>query len=104
MTAAPLVQGEAFGTTPVVCSAVSIVNGSDESVSFNPFYFELQDPAGASRSTTIGGSDSLLGSGDLAPGGTVAGDVCWEDPGAPGQHVIIHDALWGDRSAWVQTR
>ncbi len=104
MTAAPLVAGEALGTTPVVCSAVSIINGSDESVSFNPFYFELQDPAGASRSTTIGGSDTRLGSGDLAPGGTVTGDVCWDDPGAPGQNTIIHDALWGDRAAWVQTR
>lgn len=108
-TTTPLTEGQALGTTPVVCSTVTIVNNSDESVSFNGgFDWNLQDPAGASRSTTLGGSDTLLSAGDLAPGGTVSGDVCFDlQQAAPGQYAVIYAPAFSfsdDRAVWINNR
>jgi uncharacterized protein DUF4352 len=108
-TATSLVEGQAVGTTPVLCSTVTIVNNGDDAASFNGgFDWKLQDPQGAARGTTLGGSDTLLSSGELAPGGTVSGDVCFDNPtGAPGQYALINEPAFsfsGDRAVWVQTR
>ncbi len=108
-TATPLVEGQAVGTTPVLCSTVTIVNNGDDAATFNGgFDWKLQDPQGAARGTTLGGSDTLLSSGELAPGGTVSGDVCFDNPtGAPGQYAVIYEPAFsfsGDRAVWVQSR
>ena len=108
-TATPLVQGQQFGTTPVLCSTVTIQNNSDETASFNGgFDWKLQDPNGASRSTTLGGSDNLLGAGDLVAGGTVTGDICFDVPeAAPGQYVVLYEPAFSftsDRGAWINNR
>ncbi len=108
-TATPLVEGQAVGTTPVLCSTLTIVNNGDDAAPFNGgFDWKLQDPQGAARSTTLGGSDTLLSAGELAPGGTVTGDVCFDNPtGAPGQYAVINEPAFsfsGDRAVWVQTR
>jgi hypothetical protein len=107
ITSTPLAEGDAtFG--PTLCTTVTIVNNSDESVSFNPFDYKLQDPAGASRDTTLGGSDTLLNSGELAPAGTVTGDVCFDNPtAATGQYAVIYEPAFsfsGDRAVWVNNR
>ncbi len=108
MTVAPLVEGEPFGSTPVLCSSVTIVNNSDAPASFNGgFDWKMQDPAGVARMTTLGGSDALLSAGELAPGGTVTGDVCFRnDNGAPGQYAVIYEPLSfsDDRAVWVENR
>ncbi|MCW2697990.1 MAG: hypothetical protein JWR62_3075 [Modestobacter sp.] len=108
ITASPLTDGDAaFGAT--LCSTVTIANGGDDAASFNGgFDWNLQDPAGASRSTTLGGSDTLLNSGELAPGGTVTGDVCFDNPtAAPGTYAVIYAPTFSfsdDRAVWVDNR
>jgi hypothetical protein len=107
ITSAPLADGDStFG--PTLCTNVTIVNNGDDAQSFNPFDYKLQDPAGASRDTTLGGSDTLLNSGELAPGGTVTGDVCFDNPtGAAGQYALIYAPSFSfsnERAVWVNNR
>jgi hypothetical protein len=107
ITSAPLVEGDStFG--PTLCTNVTIVNNGADTQSFNPFDYKLQDPAGASRDTTIGGSETLLNSGDLASGGTVTGDVCFGNKTtAPGQYALIYAPSFSfskERAVWVNNR
>lgn len=107
ITSGPLAEGDTmFG--PTLCTNVTIVNNGDDSQSFNPFDYKLQDPAGASRDTTLGGSDTLLNSGELAPGGTVTGDVCFDNAtGAAGQYALIYAPSFSfsdERAVWVNNR
>lgn len=107
ITSGPLTDGDStFGQT--LCTNVAIVNNGDDSQSFNPFDYKLQDPAGASRNTTLGGSDTLLNSGELAPGGTVTGDVCFDNAtGAAGQYALIYAPSFSfsnERAVWVNNR
>lgn len=105
LTSSALVKGEPFADEAVLCTTVTIKNGSDDSISFNEFDWSLQDPDGASRTTTLGGSDDLLDSGDLAAGGTVTGDVCFESAKKPsGTYVVLYAPTFSfssDRIAWV---
>jgi len=94
-----------FGKT--LCTKVSYNNGTDKSVAFNAFEWKLQDPNGTILSTTLGGTDDTLNSGDLAPGGKVTGDVCFENKSAPsGQYVVLYEGniFSGDRIAWLNKR
>jgi hypothetical protein len=107
ITSGALAEGDStFG--PTLCTNVTIVNNGDDAQSFNPFDYKLQDPAGASRDTTLGGSETLLNSGELAPGGTVTGDVCFDNPtGAAGQYALIYAPSFSfsnERAVWVNTR
>jgi hypothetical protein len=90
-----------------LCTTVSYTNGTDKSVSFNGFDWKLQDPNGTILTMTIGGSDHTLNSGELAPGGKVTGDVCFENKSAPaGQYVVLYEGnvFSGDRVAWLNKR
>ena len=90
-----------------LCTTVGYSNGTDKSVSFNGFDWKLQDPNGTILTMTIGGSDDTLNSGELAPGGKVAGDVCFENKNAPsGQYVVLYEGnvFSGDRVAWLNKR
>jgi hypothetical protein len=107
ITSGPLTEGDStFGAT--LCTNVTIVNNGADTQSFNPFDYKLQDPAGASRDTTIGGSETLLNSGDLASGGTVTGDVCFDNKTtAPGQYALIYAPSFSfskERAVWVNNR
>lgn len=87
-----------------LCTTVKYGSGTDAAVSFNGFDWKLQGPNGAILSTTIGGSRNVLNSGDLAPGGSVSGDVCFDaKSGAQGQYVVLYQGsiFSGDRIAWL---
>lgn len=73
----------------LLCTDVNYTNNSNEQRSFNVFSWELQGADNVITNATprIGG-DKSLNSGDLAPGGKVAGEVCWKKP-APGSLKII---------------
>lgn len=109
-TTTPLVEGESIGTDPVLCTTATIQNNSEDPANFNGgFDWSLQDPNGASRMTTLGGSDTLLGAGDLVPGGNVTGDVCFDvpDASAGGEYVVIYEPTFSfssDRAAWINNR
>jgi hypothetical protein len=96
-----------YSNSSYLCTTVTYVNGGKDSASFNTFDWKLQDPQGASRDATFGGSDKTLNSGDLAPGGTVSGDVCFDDAtGASGTYKVIYSAsFWNDTKAtWSNQR
>lgn len=106
-TAAPLAAGEPFGSEQVVCSTVQLVNNGTETTSYNQFEWKLQNPGGSITSPTIA-AGNLLTSGELAPGGTVSGDVCFTGSLTnPGTYVLFHESIAsfsGDREAWVSAR
>jgi hypothetical protein len=87
-----------------VCSSVTYVNNGADQATFNLFDWKLQDPAGAARTVGIFG-DNDLQSGDLAPGGTVTGNVCFEGTGDAGQYVLLYEgSIFGtERGAWINT-
>lgn len=85
-----------------LCSTVTYVNNGMDQATFNIFDWKLQDPAGAARTVGIFG-DNDLQSGDLAPGGTVTGDVCFEGAPDAGQYVLLYSGslLGAERGAWI---
>lgn len=107
-TSTPLtVESTPFGSQ-IMCTTITIKNDSDDPVSFNSIDWKMQDPNGAARMTTYGGDRAELSFGDLAPGGQVSGDVCFDgDPAAqPGQYVVLNDgfiSFSSNRLAWVNT-
>jgi hypothetical protein len=62
----------------VKCSKVTYTNTGTSQESFNSYDWKLQNPSGAATSSTYISSDTLLSSGQLAPGGTTSGDVCFD--------------------------
>jgi hypothetical protein len=103
LTSSAVKRGEStFGKS--LCTRVKYSNGTNAAVSFNEFDWKLQGPNGAILSPAIGGSQNLLNSGDLAPGGSVSGDVCFDEKsGAQGQYVVLYQGsiFSGDRIAWL---
>lgn len=91
-------------TGAFLCSTVEYVNSSGAAVSFNIFDWQLQDPAGVIRTVGIFGDNDLM-SGELAPGGTVAGSICFEGAADPGQYVLLYSgSIFGlERGAWINT-
>ncbi|ROP39853.1 hypothetical protein EDD40_5255 [Saccharothrix texasensis] len=95
---------------PTLCTAVTYDNQSGRPAPFNGgFDWKSQSPNGAILSNTFTGSDNLLRSGELAPGGKMTADVCF-DAGQgkpPGQYVVLLDPtsrFGSDRIAWVNAR
>jgi hypothetical protein len=79
---------------PVVCSDVAYENRSDDTRSYNGgFDWKLQDPNNNIVMTTFASDVNRLPSGELAPGGKVAGKACFKDPKLKGEYWIINDEL-----------
>ncbi|MBP2370238.1 DUF4352 domain-containing protein [Pseudonocardia parietis] len=75
-------------TDDQLCSAVEYRNVGNGTASYNSFDWKLQDPNGVIHSSGIPfGAESPLNSGQLAPGGTVSGDVCF-DASASGAYQL----------------
>ncbi len=66
--------------SPIAAVTVTYTNGSSQEASFNVYDWKAQDTQGAQRSQTFYSGDDVvsLGSGTLAPDGTVTGAVCFE--------------------------
>jgi hypothetical protein len=102
----PLVKKEQFGNT-YLCTDVTIENKGTKQASFNTLFdWKLQDPSGTTKSASVVGADNFLGAGEIAPGGTANGDVCFDSPqGAPsGTYVVLFDPtfrLSSDRIGWI---
>lgn len=105
-TSTPLTKTEQFGNA-YLCTQVTIKNDSDEAASFNAaFDWKLQDPTGTTRMASLFGGDNDLSAGEVAPGGTAKGDVCFESPqGSPsGTYVVLFDPTFrfsSSRIGWV---
>lgn len=92
ITAAPLARQRDAGQS-LLCSKVTYVNGSNSEQSFNGgFDWKLQYPDGVIKGTSLLGDD-LLSAGQLAPGGTVTGNICFDHAAKSGDYYIINDGL-----------
>lgn len=97
-------------STPIgdyLCTEVEYDNGSDEQVSYSSLDWNLQEPGGSIQLATFTGEDDELSSGQLAPGGSVSGVVCWDLPSQDsGTFVVLAEgflSLSENRGAWVNT-
>ena len=105
VTSTPLIAGDsAFGGS-TLCTTATIQNNSDETVNFNAFDWKLQAPSGTIQDTSFAGSQNILSSGQVAPGGTATGDVCFDnDPAESGEFIVLYEPVldfFSDRGAWV---
>jgi hypothetical protein len=104
VTASPIKAGDStLGKT--LCTSTTLSNGSDETIQFNAFDWKLQDPAGTIVTTSFAGSDDMLSTGEIAPGGKAKGDVCFDNKSnESGQFVLIYEpvfSFFSDRAAWI---
>ncbi|WP_020106551.1 DUF4352 domain-containing protein [Nocardia sp. 348MFTsu5.1] len=107
-TVMPLVAASSdFGD--YVCSTVTIKNVGSKQNDFNGYFdWSLQDPSGTILKATFAPEKQLLSSGEIAPGGQTAGDVCFDAAAGtpPGTYVVLFEdtfSLSSDRLAWVNT-
>jgi len=66
----------------LVILKIKIENKSEEKISYNPFYFRMENSNGQEKKTKFLGSDNKtrLDSGDLTPKGKVEGTLTFEVP------------------------
>ena len=82
-----------------VIVTVSIKNSGKNNLSYNPFYFKMQNSQGQITDTTYTSADegTALNSGELAPGGSVSGTVAFEQPkDDPGLVLQYQDDVFAD--------
>lgn len=83
-----------------VIVSVTINNEGNSNLSYNPFYFKLQNSQGQQESQTFTtvNSDTALNSGELVSGGTVSGTIAFEAPkGDTGLVLIYSDSIWSSK-------
>jgi hypothetical protein len=86
-----------------ICGAVAVHNPTSKRQSYNAWDWKLQSPLGHAETPTFGGT---LSAGDLAPGGTVKGTLCFTDSDERGHYAVIWqpDAFSSDRGVWLFAR
>jgi hypothetical protein len=102
LTAAPLTSKTPQFMGPMKCAEVSYRNTGSGQASYNAFDWKLQNPAGAIVSPSFGG-DNSLSSGQLAPGGTTSGQVCFDAKDAQsGSYTLSYEGgPFTDKVSWV---
>lgn len=94
---------------PTRCTTVGYANGGAAPASFGPFDRAMHDHDGAVVDLTFfGAAQTLLPTGELSPGGSTAGQVCFADPeSASGPYVLLFDTpstSSSGRLAWIGAR
>lgn len=105
ITSTPIAAGDAT-LGPTLCTTVSLTNGSEDTIDFNPFDWKLQNPSGTILNTGFVGSDNALPGGQIAPGGNASGDVCFDGEATAGDYVLFYEPAFSfssDRGAWLNT-
>ncbi|MGT2462890.1 DUF4352 domain-containing protein [Sinomonas atrocyanea] len=106
VTSTALVNGDAtLGAT--LCTSVTLQNASTKTISFSIFDWKLQSPSGTIVTSEFTGSQNMLSTGEIAPGGTAKGDVCFDNNHpAPGQYVVLYQPTFSfssNRAAWLNS-
>jgi hypothetical protein len=87
--------------TATIWAAVNIGNFHSSTISYDEHYWSLQTPAGTAANADLAATGSL-GSGQIMPGGSASGRVCFDDPGQTGTYVGIYkDPLKPTRGIWL---
>lgn len=84
---------------------VTIENNSNTEASYNTFDWKLQDSKGVIKdvASIAYGIDGALNSGDLAPGGKVAGFLVFEVPtGDTGLTLRYNPSFWSDKKIEIK--
>lgn len=84
---------------------VTIENKGNSNLSYNPFYFKMQNSQGQQENmifTTVD-QDTVLESGELIPGGKVSGTITFEQPtGDTGLTLIYSDSIWSSKELKIK--
>lgn len=108
VTSTPLIAGDATFGGSTLCTTATVQNNSDETIDFSTLDWKLQAPSGTINNTTFTGSQNLLSTGQVAPGGTATGDICFDnEPVESGQSVVLYEPIFdffSDRGAWINTQ
>lgn len=84
---------------------VTIENIGKDNLSYNPFYFKMQNSQGQQESTTFTmiDQDTALQSGELIPGGKISGTITFEEPiGDTGLTLIYSDSIWSSKELKIK--
>lgn len=76
---------------------LTIENKGTSNLSYNPYYFKMQNSNGQQENITFTtvNNDTALESGELVPGGKVTGTITFEEPkGDTGLTLIYNDSIW----------
>lgn len=87
-----------------VIVSVEINNAGKETISYNPFDFKLSNSQGqiVDQAFTTINTDTALQSGELAPGGKVAGTIAFEQPAGDAALQLQYVAsFWSDKTIKV---
>lgn len=87
----------------LICSRVTISNNNDADVVYDKLEWHIEYPDGTHSPVADGGT-YLLGSGTVAGGTRVVGNVCFPDKAQTGETAIVLDPLLGgsDPIKWYQ--
>jgi hypothetical protein len=93
-----------FESDGYLVADVTLLNRDSSAQSYNTYDWKLITPAKTIIDPTITTADDL-GSGDLAEGGTVSGQVVWEIGDTPGDYYVVYDPDFGGdhRGVWKVT-
>lgn len=84
---------------------LTIENKGNSNLSYNPYYFKMQNSQGQQESMTftIVDQDTSLQSGELIPGGKVSGTIAFEQPkGDTGLMLIYNDNIWSSKELKIK--
>lgn len=84
---------------------LTIENKGDKNLSYNPYYFKMQNSQGQQESMTFTtvNNDNSLQSGELIPGGKVSGTIAFEQPkGDTGLILIYSDSIWSSKELKIK--
>lgn len=84
---------------------VKIENKGNENLSYNPYYFKMQNSQGQQENTTFTtiDQDTALNSGELIPGGTVEGTLVFEETiGDTGLILVYNDNVWSSQELKIK--
>ncbi len=84
---------------------VTIENKGSKNLSYNPYYFKMQNSQGQQESMTFTtvNSDSSLQSGELIPGGKVSGTIAFEQPiGDTNLTLVYSDSIWSSKELKIK--
>lgn len=81
-----------------VIVTVSIENGSEDKVDYNPYNFKMLNSQGQEIDNAfVVDLDNQLDSGELTPGGSITGRMCFEEPaGDTGLKLNFYDNIFNE--------
>lgn len=84
---------------------VTIENKGTNNLSYNPYYFKMQNSQGQQENTTFTtiDQDTALNSGELIPGGKVSGTLTFEELiNDQGLVLVYNDNVWSSKELKIK--